>query len=117
MESYDPQTGGYKEGMNPYDTYHSWAGSQYKEKVRGALPPPCLNLTSLSAERDIVRQRLDPICSTRRLRLSQQYDEPTQSAFVRSRTSQVPSVCPFKHWTIPSERVPSFIQQPELTRS
>ena len=39
MKSYDPQTGGYKEGMNPYDTYHSWAGSQYKEKVRGTPVP------------------------------------------------------------------------------
>ena len=33
MKAYDPQTGGYKEGMTPYDTYHSWAASQYKEKV------------------------------------------------------------------------------------
>ena len=34
MKTYDPQTGGYKDGMNPYDTYHSWAGAQYKSKVR-----------------------------------------------------------------------------------
>lgn len=34
MKTYDPETGGYKDGMNPYDTYHSWAGSQYKSKVR-----------------------------------------------------------------------------------
>ena len=36
MKSYDSQSGGYKEGMNPYDTYHSWAASQYKDKVRDA---------------------------------------------------------------------------------
>ena len=39
MKSYDPQTGGYKEGMSPYDTYHSWAASQYKEKVRYETAP------------------------------------------------------------------------------
>ena len=39
MKSYDPQTGGYKEGMTPYDTYHSWAASQYKEKVRNPSAP------------------------------------------------------------------------------
>ena len=39
MKSYDPQTGGYKEGMSPYDTYHSWAASQYKEKAwRNSAP-------------------------------------------------------------------------------
>ncbi|KAI0774478.1 hypothetical protein C8Q74DRAFT_1270336 [Fomes fomentarius] len=37
MKSYDPQTGGYKEGITPYDTYHSWAGSQYKEKLDATL--------------------------------------------------------------------------------
>ncbi|KAI0751010.1 ArfGap-domain-containing protein [Daedaleopsis nitida] len=37
MKNYDSQTGGYKEGMNPYDTYHSWAGSQYKEKLEATL--------------------------------------------------------------------------------
>ena len=39
IKAYDPQTGGYKEGMNPYDTYHSWAASQYKEKVRDPHRP------------------------------------------------------------------------------
>ena len=29
--------GGYKEGMSPYDTYHSWAAAQYREKVRSHL--------------------------------------------------------------------------------
>ncbi len=33
MKTYDPQTGGYKEGMSSYDTYHSWAATQYREKV------------------------------------------------------------------------------------
>ncbi|KAI0772132.1 ArfGap-domain-containing protein [Trametes elegans] len=37
MKAYDPQTGGYKEGMTPYDTYHSWAASQYKDKLDAAL--------------------------------------------------------------------------------
>ncbi|KAI1796177.1 ArfGap-domain-containing protein [Ganoderma leucocontextum] len=37
MKSYNPQSGGYKEGMNPYDIYHSWAASQYKEKLDAAL--------------------------------------------------------------------------------
>lgn len=35
MKSYE--NGGYSEGMNPYDTYHSWAGSQYREKVRSSF--------------------------------------------------------------------------------
>ncbi|KAM5535487.1 hypothetical protein V8D89_010824 [Ganoderma adspersum] len=37
MKSYDSQSSGYKEGMNPYDTYHSWAASQYKDKLDAAL--------------------------------------------------------------------------------
>ncbi|EIW61669.1 ArfGap-domain-containing protein [Trametes versicolor FP-101664 SS1] len=37
MKTYDPQTGGYKEGMSSYDTYHSWAATQYREKVDAAL--------------------------------------------------------------------------------
>ncbi|KAH9943235.1 ArfGap-domain-containing protein [Epithele typhae] len=37
IKSYDSQTGGYKEGMSPYDTYHSWAASQYKEKLDAML--------------------------------------------------------------------------------
>ncbi|KAI0353048.1 ArfGap-domain-containing protein [Trametes cingulata] len=37
MKAYDPQTGGYKEGMNSYDTYHSWAATQYREKLDAAL--------------------------------------------------------------------------------
>ena len=32
MKSY--QNGGYTDGMNPHDTYHSWAATQYREKVR-----------------------------------------------------------------------------------
>ena len=48
MKTYDAKSGGYKEGMNPYDTYHSWAASQYKSKVRRMFRryesmrrPPC----------------------------------------------------------------------------
>ncbi|KAI9000810.1 ArfGap-domain-containing protein [Trametes punicea] len=37
MKTYDPQTSGYKEGMNSYDTYHSWAATQYREKLDAAL--------------------------------------------------------------------------------
>ncbi|EJF62386.1 ArfGap-domain-containing protein [Dichomitus squalens LYAD-421 SS1] len=37
MRSYNPQTSGWKEGISPYDTYHSWAASQYKEKLDAAL--------------------------------------------------------------------------------
>ncbi|KAI0832637.1 ArfGap-domain-containing protein [Trametes gibbosa] len=37
MKTYDPQTGGYKEGMSSYDTYHSWAATQYREKLDAAL--------------------------------------------------------------------------------
>lgn len=36
MKAY-PTDGGYTEGMNSHDTYHSWAAAQYKEKVRVAL--------------------------------------------------------------------------------
>lgn len=28
-----PAEGGWKDGMSPYDTYHSWAATQYREKV------------------------------------------------------------------------------------
>ncbi|KAI9068513.1 ArfGap-domain-containing protein [Trametes sanguinea] len=37
MKAYDPETGGYKEGLNSYDTYHSWAATQYREKLDAAL--------------------------------------------------------------------------------
>ncbi|KAI0677332.1 ArfGap-domain-containing protein [Trametes maxima] len=37
MKTYDPQTGGYKEDLNSYDTYHSWAATQYREKLDAAL--------------------------------------------------------------------------------
>ncbi|KAI0720332.1 ArfGap-domain-containing protein [Cerioporus squamosus] len=37
MKTYDPQSGGYKEGMNPSDSYHSWAASQYKSKLDATL--------------------------------------------------------------------------------
>ena len=33
MKAY-PAEGGWKDGMSPYDTYHSWAATQYREKVR-----------------------------------------------------------------------------------
>jgi ADP-ribosylation factor GTPase-activating protein 1 len=35
MQSYSPtEQGGYKEGLSSYDTYHCWAATQYREKVR-----------------------------------------------------------------------------------
>lgn len=34
MKSYSPQDqGGYSENLSPYDTYHCWAATQYREKV------------------------------------------------------------------------------------
>ncbi|PPQ66595.1 hypothetical protein CVT26_009495, partial [Gymnopilus dilepis] len=38
MKSYEPaDLGGYKEGASPYDTYHSWAATQYREKLDAML--------------------------------------------------------------------------------
>ena len=35
MRSYSPvDQGGYKEELSAYDTYHCWAATQYREKVR-----------------------------------------------------------------------------------
>ena len=35
MQSYAPvDEGGYKDGASSYDTYHCWAATQYREKVR-----------------------------------------------------------------------------------
>ncbi|KAL4249638.1 ADP-ribosylation factor GTPase-activating protein [Abortiporus biennis] len=36
MKSY-PAEGGYKQDMSPYDTYHCWAASQYREKLDAEL--------------------------------------------------------------------------------
>ncbi|KAJ3567570.1 hypothetical protein NP233_g6282 [Leucocoprinus birnbaumii] len=36
MKSYDA-SGGYKEGASPYDTYHCWAATQYREKLDALL--------------------------------------------------------------------------------
>lgn len=34
VRSYTPvEQGGYKDGMSPYDKYHCWAATQYREKV------------------------------------------------------------------------------------
>ncbi|RDB20058.1 ADP-ribosylation factor GTPase-activating protein GCS1 [Hypsizygus marmoreus] len=49
VESYSPAAqGGYNAGLSPYDTYHCWAATQYREKLDAALagkewspsPPP-----------------------------------------------------------------------------
>ncbi|KAF8812210.1 ArfGap-domain-containing protein [Phlegmacium glaucopus] len=38
MQSYQPvDQGGFKEGASPYDTYHCWAATQYREKLDAAL--------------------------------------------------------------------------------
>ena len=38
MQSYSPaEQGGYKEGLSAYDTYHCWAATQYREKVRSHI--------------------------------------------------------------------------------
>jgi len=37
LVSYTPtDQGGYNQGMSAYDTYHCWAASQYRDKVRQA---------------------------------------------------------------------------------
>lgn len=49
MQSYSPaEQGGYNDGLNPYDKYHCWAATQYREKLDADLagkdwapsPPP-----------------------------------------------------------------------------
>lgn len=38
MKSYSPaEQGGYNDGLSPYDTYHCWAATQYREKLDAAL--------------------------------------------------------------------------------
>ncbi|KAA1466572.1 ArfGap-domain-containing protein [Dentipellis sp. KUC8613] len=38
MQSYTPvEQGGYKDGMTPYDKYHCWAATQYREKLDAEL--------------------------------------------------------------------------------
>ncbi|TFY58358.1 hypothetical protein EVJ58_g6466 [Rhodofomes roseus] len=37
IQTYPADTGGYTQGMNSYDTYHSWAASQYREKLDAEL--------------------------------------------------------------------------------
>ncbi|KAG5654601.1 hypothetical protein H0H81_011576 [Sphagnurus paluster] len=38
MQSYTPaEQGGYSEDLSPYDTYHCWAATQYREKLDAAL--------------------------------------------------------------------------------
>ncbi|XP_006456826.1 hypothetical protein AGABI2DRAFT_195816 [Agaricus bisporus var. bisporus H97] len=57
LNAYDP-SGGYKDGASPYDTYHSWAATQYKQKLDALLagkdwspspPPPDFHSSSRSA--------------------------------------------------------------------
>ncbi|KAJ7682467.1 ArfGap-domain-containing protein [Mycena polygramma] len=60
MKSYSPaEQGGYKEANSPYDIYHCWAASQYREKLdaeiagkswtQSAPPPPSLSNSTDSA--------------------------------------------------------------------
>ncbi|KAJ6539676.1 ArfGap-domain-containing protein [Mycena capillaripes] len=60
MKAYSPAgQGGYKEGNSPYDIYHCWAASQYREKLdaeiagkawtQSAPPPPSLSNSTDSA--------------------------------------------------------------------
>ncbi|KAJ7752817.1 ArfGap-domain-containing protein [Mycena maculata] len=60
MKAYTPtEQGGYKEGNSPYDVYHCWAASQYREKLdaeiagkewaQSAPPPPSLSSSTDSA--------------------------------------------------------------------
>ncbi|KAJ6560402.1 hypothetical protein B0H19DRAFT_945541 [Mycena capillaripes] len=62
MKSYSPaEQGGYKEGNSPYDIYHCWAASQYREKLdaeiagkawtQSAPPPPSLSNSTDSVSR------------------------------------------------------------------
>ncbi|KZT06393.1 ArfGap-domain-containing protein [Laetiporus sulphureus 93-53] len=37
MKTYPAEQGGYTPGMSPYDTYHCWAASQYREKLDAEL--------------------------------------------------------------------------------
>ncbi|KAI0940143.1 hypothetical protein AcV5_001331 [Taiwanofungus camphoratus] len=37
MQSYPAEQGGFKQGMNPSETYHCWAASQYREKLDAEL--------------------------------------------------------------------------------
>ncbi|KDQ64407.1 hypothetical protein JAAARDRAFT_166584 [Jaapia argillacea MUCL 33604] len=37
MRSYPTEQGGYTDGMTPYDTYHCWAATQYREKLDADL--------------------------------------------------------------------------------
>ncbi len=57
MKAYDPQTGGYKEEMSPYDMYHSWAASQYKSKVR------VISIMSPEARIRLVACSVHPACA------------------------------------------------------
>ncbi|KAJ7686086.1 hypothetical protein B0H17DRAFT_1072671 [Mycena rosella] len=60
MKSYSPaEQGGYKEGNSPYEIYHCWAATQYREKLdaeiagrewtQAAPPPPSLSNSTDSA--------------------------------------------------------------------
>ncbi|KAJ7639133.1 ArfGap-domain-containing protein [Roridomyces roridus] len=60
MKNYSPaEQGGYKEGNSPYEIYHCWAASQYREKLdaeiagkpwtQSAPPPPSLSNSTDSA--------------------------------------------------------------------
>ncbi|KAJ7490272.1 ArfGap-domain-containing protein [Mycena galericulata] len=60
MKAYSPaEQGGYKEGNSPYEVYHCWAASQYREKLdaeiagkewaQSAPPPPSLSSSTDSA--------------------------------------------------------------------
>jgi ADP-ribosylation factor GTPase-activating protein 1 len=66
MSSYHPpDQGGYKEGATPYDTYHCWAATQYREKVRHiSYISRRLHMNNDSARCNGAWQRMEPLCPT-----------------------------------------------------
>ncbi|KAI0692262.1 hypothetical protein BC835DRAFT_1278001 [Cytidiella melzeri] len=51
MESYPAAQGGYTEGMNAYETYHSWAATQYREKLDADIAGKNWSMSSPPADR------------------------------------------------------------------
>lgn len=107
MRSYSPaEQGGYREGMSPQETYHSWAATQYREKVRVTVncpPNRRLTLNRTLARRRVRGKTLEPLCAASRSTIPARTSHPRPLRPDRPHPRRI-DVCPIDSQGFPPLR-------------